>query len=154
MHCKRYAPSSLLLESAKAISINDPPFGQVVRCSTVGIGAVLKNDERHDRQRFIFLGSCKGLAAIVVVVAYPGERVKMIISVRKATKIERNFYEAQLWYKKGGVIHGPTRDKSHVEASLKEQQKALTSICLDADFVKVAKEKADKEGVGYLTWLN
>jgi uncharacterized protein (DUF4415 family) len=57
-------------------------------------------------------------------------------------------------FKKGAVIRGPIKSKSQVEAALKEQQKTLTSIRLDADIVEVAKEKADEEGVGYLTWLN
>ena len=57
-------------------------------------------------------------------------------------------------FKKGAVIRGPIKSRSQVETALKDQQKTLTSIRLDADIVKVAKMKADEEGVGYLTWLN
>jgi len=57
-------------------------------------------------------------------------------------------------FSKGAVIKGSIKSKSQVEAALKEQQKTLTSIRLDADIVDVAKKKADEEGVGYLTWLN
>lgn len=57
-------------------------------------------------------------------------------------------------FTKGVVIKGPIKSKSQVEAALKEQQKTLTSIRLDADIVEVAKQKAEEEGVGYLTWLN
>ena len=57
-------------------------------------------------------------------------------------------------FSKGAVIKGPIKSKSQVEAALKEQQKTLTSIRLDGDIVEVAKQKAEEEGVGYLTWLN
>jgi uncharacterized protein (DUF4415 family) len=57
-------------------------------------------------------------------------------------------------FKKGALLRGPIKSKSQVDAALKEQQKTLTSIRLDADIVEVAKERAHEEGVGYLTWLN
>jgi uncharacterized DUF497 family protein len=45
---------------------------------------------------FVFLGMCKKLNVLVVVVAYPDEKVTRIISARKANKKERLLYEAQL----------------------------------------------------------
>ena len=57
-------------------------------------------------------------------------------------------------FSKGAVLHGPLKSKSQVEAVLKDRQKTLTSIRLDADLVEAAKKKAEEEGVGYLTWLN
>ena len=57
-------------------------------------------------------------------------------------------------FSKGAVIKGLIKSKSQVEASLKDQQKTLTSIRLDKDIVEIAKQKAEQEGIGYLTWLN
>lgn len=57
-------------------------------------------------------------------------------------------------FSKGTVIKGPIKSRSQVEEAIKDQQKTLTSIRLDKDIVEVAKEKAEEEGVGYLTWLN
>ena len=56
-------------------------------------------------------------------------------------------------FSKGAVLKGPIKSKSQVENALKEQ-KTLTSIRLDSDIITVAKQKAQDEGVGYLTWLN
>jgi uncharacterized protein (DUF4415 family) len=56
-------------------------------------------------------------------------------------------------FSKGSVIKGPLKDKSQVDAALKEQ-KTLTSIRLDSEIIEVAKQRAEEEGVGYLTWLN
>lgn len=56
-------------------------------------------------------------------------------------------------FSKGTVIKGPIKSKSQVDNALKEQ-KTLTSIRLDSDIIAVAKQKAQDEGVGYLTWLN
>lgn len=57
-------------------------------------------------------------------------------------------------FSKGAVIKGPIKSRSQVEQALKDQQKTLTSIRLDHDIIEAAKEKAEQEGVGYLTWLN
>ena len=56
-------------------------------------------------------------------------------------------------FSKAAVIKGPIKSKSQVDDALREQ-KTLTSIRLDADIVKIAKQRAEEEGVGYLTWLN
>ena len=56
-------------------------------------------------------------------------------------------------FSKAAVIKGPIKSKSQVDAALREQ-KTLTSIRLDKEIVEVAKQKAQEEGVGYLTWLN
>ena len=56
-------------------------------------------------------------------------------------------------FSKGAVNKGLLKSKSQVEATLKEQ-KTLTSIRLDSEIIKVAKNRAEAEGVGYLTWLN
>ncbi|MBX3040394.1 MAG: hypothetical protein KF789_06765 [Bdellovibrionaceae bacterium] len=56
-------------------------------------------------------------------------------------------------FSKAAVIKGPIKSKSQVDAALGEQ-KTLTSIRLDKDIIEVAKQRAEKEGVGYLTWLN
>jgi uncharacterized DUF497 family protein len=62
-------------------------------CGTV---VVLKEDSRSGEERYVYLGMCKKLNVLVVVVAYPDEEITRIISARKATKSERKFYEAQL----------------------------------------------------------
>jgi uncharacterized DUF497 family protein len=71
-------------------------FEEAQEALTCGTVVVLNEDGRHDEQRFVFLGMCKRLDVLVVVVAYPEETVTRIISARKATKSEREFYEAQL----------------------------------------------------------
>jgi uncharacterized DUF497 family protein len=48
------------------------------------------------KERYVYLGMCKKLNILVVVVAYPDEQITRIISARKANKRERKFYEAQL----------------------------------------------------------
>ena len=52
------------------------------------------------------------------------------------------------------AIKGTIKSKSQVDKAINEQQKTLTSIRLDSDIIKVAKQRAEKEGMGYLTWLN
>ena len=56
-------------------------------------------------------------------------------------------------FSKAAVIKGPIKSKAQVDNALKEQ-KTLTSIRLDSEIITVAKQKAQDEGVGYLTWLN
>lgn len=56
-------------------------------------------------------------------------------------------------FSKAAVIKGVIKNKSQVDKAMSEQ-KTLTSIRLDVDIIKVAKQRAEKEGVGYLTWLN
>ncbi len=56
-------------------------------------------------------------------------------------------------FSKAAVIKGPIKSKAQVDKALKEQ-KTLTSIRLDSEIITVAKQKAQDEGVGYLTWLN
>ena len=57
---------------------------------------VLKEDSDSGEERYVYLGMCKKLNSLVVVVAYPDEQITRIISARKANKRERKFYEAQL----------------------------------------------------------
>ena len=57
-------------------------------------------------------------------------------------------------FTKGTVIKGAIKSRSQIERSIKEQQKTLTSIRLDADIIDIAKKHAEQEGVGYLTWIN
>ena len=57
-------------------------------------------------------------------------------------------------FSRGTVIRGKIKSRSQVEGAVKEQQKTLTSIRLDADIIDMAKKHAEQEGVGYLTWLN
>jgi len=59
-------------------------------------GSSLKEDSDSGEERYIFLGMCKKLNVLVVVVAYPEEEITRIISARKANKSERKYYEAQL----------------------------------------------------------
>ena len=56
-------------------------------------------------------------------------------------------------FSKAAVIKGPLNSKSQVDTALREQ-KTLTSIRLDNEIIEIAKKRAAKEGVGYLTWLN
>lgn len=71
-------------------------FQEAQEALTCGTVVVLREDARHDEQRFVFLGMCKRLNVLVVVVAYPEETVTRIISARKANKKEGKLYEAQL----------------------------------------------------------
>ena len=66
---------------------------QALNC---GLVIVLKEDTDSGEERYVYLGMCKKLKVLVVVVAYPEDEVTRIISARKATKKERNFYETQL----------------------------------------------------------
>ena len=66
---------------------------EALTCETV---VVLKQDSNSDEERFIYLGMCKKLNVLVVVVTYPDEDMTRIISARKANKRERKYYETQL----------------------------------------------------------
>ena len=57
---------------------------------------VLKENSDSGEERYVYLGMCKKLNVLVVVVAYRGEDITRIISARKANKKERKFYETQL----------------------------------------------------------
>ena len=57
---------------------------------------VLKEDSDSGEERYVYLGICKKLNVLVVIVAYPDDQITRIISARKANKRERKFYEAQL----------------------------------------------------------
>ena len=61
-----------------------------------GFVIVLKEDSDSGEERYVFLGMCKKLNVLVVVVAYPEDEITRIISARKANKSERKYYEAQL----------------------------------------------------------
>jgi uncharacterized protein (DUF4415 family) len=53
----------------------------------------------------------------------------------------------------GTIVKGSIKSKNQVDSALREQ-KTLTSIRLDNEIIEMAKQKAEEEGVGYLTWLN
>jgi len=66
---------------------------QALTCEVV---VVLREDSDSGEERFVYLGMCKKLNVLVVVVAYPEDNITRIISARKANKKEIKFYEAQL----------------------------------------------------------
>lgn len=66
---------------------------ETLTCETV---VVLKEDSDSGEERYVYLGMCKKLNVLVVVVAYPDENITRIISARKANKRERTYYETQL----------------------------------------------------------
>ena len=61
-----------------------------------GLVIILKEDIISGEDRYVYLGMCKKLNILVVVVVYPSEDITRIISARKATKTERKFYEKEL----------------------------------------------------------
>jgi len=56
-------------------------------------------------------------------------------------------------FSKAAVIKGKIKSKTQVDEALREQ-KTLTSIRLDKRIIEIAKKKAEKAGVGYLTWIH
>lgn len=71
-------------------------FEDAKEAITCDVVVVLKEDSGSGEERYVYLGMCKKLNVLVVVVAYPDEEFTRIISARKANKRERKFYEAQL----------------------------------------------------------
>jgi uncharacterized DUF497 family protein len=71
-------------------------FDEAKEALSCGLVVVLKEDSDSGEDRYVYLGICKKLNVLVVVVAYPDEQITRIISARKANKKERKFYEAQL----------------------------------------------------------
>ena len=73
-------------------------FDDAKEALTCKVVVVLKEDSESDsgEVRYVYLGICKKLNVLVVVVAYPDEEVTRIISARKANKMERKYYETQL----------------------------------------------------------
>jgi uncharacterized DUF497 family protein len=71
-------------------------FDEAKEAMTCELVVVLKEDSDSGEERYVYLGRCKKLNILVVVVAYPDEQITRIISARKANKRERKFYEAQL----------------------------------------------------------
>jgi uncharacterized protein len=71
-------------------------FAEAREALTCEFVVVLKEDSDSGEERYVYLGMCKKLNILVVVVAYPDEQITRIISARKANKRERKFYEAQL----------------------------------------------------------
>ncbi len=71
-------------------------FDEAKDALTSELVVVLKEDSDSGEGRYVYLGMCKKLNILVVVVAYPDEQITRIISARKANKRERKFYEAQL----------------------------------------------------------
>ena len=72
------------------------PFEDAKDALNCGLVIALKEDSDSCEERYVYLGMCKKLNVLVVVVAYPEEEITRIISARKANKKERKFYEAQL----------------------------------------------------------
>ncbi len=71
-------------------------FQEAKEALTCGLVVVLKEDNASGEERYVYLGFCKKLNVLVVVVAYPSDEVTRIISARKANKAERKYYETQL----------------------------------------------------------
>ena len=71
-------------------------FEDAKQALTCGVVVVLREDSDSGEERYVYLGMCKKLNVLVVVVAYPDEDITRIISVRKANKKEIKFYETQL----------------------------------------------------------
>ncbi len=71
-------------------------FDDAKEALNCGLVIVLKEDTDSGEERYVYLGMCKKLNVLVVVVAYPEDETTRIISARKANKAERKFYEAQL----------------------------------------------------------
>ncbi len=61
-----------------------------------GLVVVLREDSDSGEERYVYLGMCKKLKVLVVVIAFPDEEITRIISARKANGKERKFYETQL----------------------------------------------------------
>jgi len=71
-------------------------FEQAKEALTSETVVVLKEDSDSGEERYVYLGMCKKLNVLVVVVAFPDEDITRIISARRANKRERKFYETQL----------------------------------------------------------
>lgn len=71
-------------------------FEDAKEALTCDVVVVLKEDSDSGEERYVYLGMCKKLNVLVVVVAYPDEDITRIISARKANKKERKYYETQL----------------------------------------------------------
>ena len=71
-------------------------FDDAKEALNCGLVVVLKEDTDSGEERYVYLGMCKKLNVLVVVVAYPDEQITRIISARKANKSERKFYETKL----------------------------------------------------------
>lgn len=71
-------------------------FSEAKEALNCGLVIVLKESSEFGEDRYVYLGICKKINILVVVVAYPDEVCTRIISARKANKRERKIYEAQL----------------------------------------------------------
>ena len=71
-------------------------FSDAKDALSCGLVVVLREDESKEEPTFVYLGMCKKLNALVVVVTYPEDAKTRIISARKANKKERIFYEEKL----------------------------------------------------------
>lgn len=71
-------------------------FNEAKEALSCELVVVFKEDSDFGEERYVYLGMCKKLNILIVVVAYPEEESTRIISARKANKRERKFYEAQL----------------------------------------------------------
>jgi uncharacterized DUF497 family protein len=78
------------------ISKHGISFSEAREALTCGLVIVLREDDSKIESTFVYLGMCKKLNVIVVVVTYPEEEITRIISARKANKKERKFYEEKL----------------------------------------------------------
>jgi uncharacterized DUF497 family protein len=78
------------------ISKHGISFSEAREALTCGLVIVLREDDSKTESTYVYLGMCKKLKVIVVVVTYPEEEITRIISARKANKKERKFYEEKL----------------------------------------------------------
>jgi uncharacterized DUF497 family protein len=71
-------------------------FDEAKEALNCGLVVVFKEDLDSGEERYVYLGMCQKLNVLVVVTAFPDDKITRIISARKANKKERKFYEAQL----------------------------------------------------------
>ncbi len=83
-------------KEAKNVRKHKVSFADAVQALECGQVLVLKEDSDSGEERYVYLGMCKKLRILVVVVAYPQETTTRIISARKADRSERLFYETQI----------------------------------------------------------
>lgn len=64
-------------------------FNDATEALSCGLVVVLKETHQSGEERFVYIGLCKKLNVLIVVVTFPDENVTRIISARKASKRER-----------------------------------------------------------------
>lgn len=71
-------------------------FSDAKDALSCGLVIALKEDETKEEPTFVYIGMCRKLNTIVVIVTYPEDDKTRIISARKANKRERRYYEEKL----------------------------------------------------------